>query len=208
MINVPMKPIPNAGVKKVASKLARINVLVLDSSPDVTALVESMLREFGFTRLYSANNGYNGVQILRKVRMNLIITDWELKISPVEESGSDLISHSDVIPLSGLDFVRRLRQSPASPNPYLPVIMLADISEKLQLMAARDAGVNEICTKPLNAEGLSDSIMAVIDKPRIFITAKTYKGPCRRIVRLRLPPGQPERRIRQVRIVRCNESVR
>lgn len=191
------------------NKLEKIHILLLDSSTQVTALFKNMLMELGFSNIFVANNGFQGVQILREIKINLIITDWELKL-PQSEAGApdNVISHKDILPLSGVDFVKRLRQSPSSPNPYIPVIMFADTVEKMHVVTARDSGVNEICLKPLSAEELCHRIMAVIEKPRIFITADTYKGPCRRRKAANLPVDQKERRTREVRIIRNNEMRR
>ncbi len=189
-------------------KLEKVHVLILDSSTQITTLFKNMLAEFGFTNVFVANNGFQGVQILREIKINLIITDWELKVPRnVAESESNVISHKDILPLSGVDFIKKIRQSPSSPNPYVPIIMFADAMETIQVMAARDVGVNEICVKPLNAQELCDKIMAIIERPRIFVTAETYKGPCRRRRTTSLPSYHTERRTREIRIIKCNESI-
>lgn len=196
-------------ISNTLKKLEKIHILLIDNSTQVTELFKNMLMEFGFNNVFVANNGFQGVQFLREVKINLIITDWELKVPRhISDSDSNVISHTDILPLSGVDFVMRLRRSPSSPNPYIPVIMFTDTVEKMHVIAARDAGVNEICIKPLSAEELCKRIMAVIDKPRIFITSESYKGPDRRRKKSLLPVDGEERRKREVRIIKCNESVR
>lgn len=191
----------------ITKKLEKVHILILDNSMQITQLFKRMLEEFGFSNIFTANNGFQGVQILREIKINLIITDWELKTPRgTSESGSNVISHIDILPVSGVDFVKRLRRSPASPNPFIPVIMFADTVEKMQVVSARDAGVNEICIKPLSAEELCNRIMAVIDSPRIFVTAENYKGPCRRRKTLPLPQQQ-ERRKRDIRVIKRNETA-
>lgn len=184
-------------------KLGKIHILLMDSSAQVTALFKRMLGELGFSSVYEANNSLQGVQILREIKIHLIITDWELKIPMINANqAADALSHQEILPLSGIDFVRRLRMSPASPNPFIPVIMFADAVEEMQVYSARDAGVNEICLKPLGAEQLCQRLMAVIDSPRMFITASTYRGPCRRRKAAALPPNASERRKQEVRIIK------
>lgn len=188
-------------------KLAKVHILVIDSSPQITGLFKNMLQEFGFSKIYTANNGFQGVHILREVRINLIITDWELNISSeTKETASNVITHKDILPISGVDFVRRLRQSAHSPNPFIPVIMFADAVEKIQILKARDAGANEIVMKPLSAEELCKRIMHIIDHPRIFVTADAYKGPCRR--RSKTPQPVPvERRRKDIRVIKHNGNL-
>jgi DNA-binding response OmpR family regulator len=185
--------------------LQKVHVLILDSSVHVTSLFKKMMEKFGFTNVFTANNGFHGVQILREVKINLIITDWHLNPINSAEKSSNVISHTDILPVSGIDFVKRLRWSPASPNPYIPIIMFADTVEKMQVISARDAGINEICIKPLSAEELCQRIIAVIDNPRIFITASTYKGPCRRRKALPLDTNN-EKRKKEIRIIKYADS--
>lgn len=188
-----------------SKKLEKVHVLILDSSTQVTELFKKMLEEVGFTKVFIGNNGLQGVQILREIKINLIITDWELKIPrPVEKLDDASTVHEEIIPLSGIDFVKRLRHAPSSPSPFVSIIMLADAMEKIQVLSARDAGVNEICIKPLSAQQLFDKIMAVIDRPRIFVTAESYRGPCRRR-KNELPKGQEERRKHEVRVIKLGE---
>jgi len=193
----------------VRKKLEKVYILILESSTQLADLLKAMLEELGFTNIIVAHNGFQGVQILREIKINLIITDWDLRVSradilEVAEAPPSL----DILPLSGLDFVKRLRQSPASPNPFIPVIMFADKVEKTQVVCARDAGVSEICLKPLSAQELCRRILATIQAPRIFITASSYKGPCRRRKPAPLDDQLTERRVREVRIIKNNEKIR
>ncbi|MGE3714420.1 MAG: hypothetical protein AB7F82_07865, partial [Alphaproteobacteria bacterium] len=114
---------------------------------------------------------------------------------------------NDTQSVSGCEFVRRLRRSPNSPNPFIPIIMLADINENSLKEDARDSGVNELAVHPLEAKALFSNMLKVIDKPRIFITADTYRGPCRRLEQKGPPEGTHERRIKDIRIIRYNEAI-
>ena len=82
----------------------------------------------------------------------------------------------------GVTLARYLRTHPDSPLPYVPIIMLTGHADRQRVMAARDAGVNEFCVKPVTPADLLKRIMAVIDHPRQFIRSGTYFGPDRRRV--------------------------
>ena len=45
----------------------------------------------------------------------------------------------------GVAFARWLRNDPASPAPYAPIILVTGHADRPRIMAARDAGVNEFC---------------------------------------------------------------
>ena len=83
-------------------------------------------------------------------------------------------------PLDGIDFVRLLRRSPDSPNQMCPVIMITGHSTMSRVSEARDAGVNEFLTKPLNARGVLERINQVVNHPRPYVKTETYFGPDRR----------------------------
>jgi DNA-binding response OmpR family regulator len=74
--------------------------------------------------------------------------------------------------------MRTIRTNPLSPNPFVPVIMLA--TSRDQIPQARDCGVNEFIAKPLSVQMLMSRLVAVIEHPRTFVRAEGYFGPCRR----------------------------
>lgn len=82
--------------------------------------------------------------------------------------------------------------------------MLMDQGRTREVLYARDAGVNDIVLRPMQARDFCQRVIDIIDKPRTFITSPTFKGPCRRR-KGGPPPGQKERRVRDVRLIRCSE---
>ncbi len=187
-------------------RLERIQILIVVSSPSAADLIKRMFMELGFTTVRTAMSTAEAIQIMRQLRIDLIVTDCEIK------PGTDAELHKLKIParaqleLTGIHFVERLRRSPASPNPYLPVVMLMSHASGQIVLSARDAGVNEIIIKPMDAPDFCSRIIAVVDQPRNFVTAPTYKGPCRRRKTNGVaPPGKKERRTREIRILRSDE---
>lgn len=83
-------------------------------------------------------------------------------------------------PMDGISFTRIVRNDPASPNPYVPVILMTGFSEKRRVLQARDAGVTEFLVKPFNAHDLYKRIVQVIERPRQFVRAEDFFGPDRR----------------------------
>jgi len=82
--------------------------------------------------------------------------------------------------LDGIDFIKLVRGSSDSANRYVPIIMLTAHSERSRVMAARDAGANEFCCKPVTAQELYRKVQAIVDYPRPFIKTPSYFGPDRR----------------------------
>jgi two-component system, chemotaxis family, chemotaxis protein CheY len=195
------------GDKKLSNRLEQIQVLVLDGSAHAADLLREVFVKLGFSNIHVVNDGYEGIQAMKRKTVHLVFTDWELRVRKKRLLGDETTppKDKDVLPLSGTEFVKRLRQSPHSPNPFVPVVMVVNQEAGEHSAKARDAGVNEIVTKPLQADDLCRRIISLIDDTRHFITADTYKGPCRRTPGKPLPPGLPERRTRQVRLVRRKE---
>jgi two-component system, chemotaxis family, chemotaxis protein CheY len=80
----------------------------------------------------------------------------------------------------GVELTKIIRQPGANPNPYVPIIMITVHSDRKGIFLARDAGVTEILTKPISANGLYQRIVSVVTNPRPFIKTKNYFGPDRR----------------------------
>jgi DNA-binding response OmpR family regulator len=94
--------------------------------------------------------------------VDIIITDYQMEL------------------LDGTDFTRLVRTASDSPNPYVPIIMLTAYSERSRVLAARDAGITEFCSKPVTPTELYRKVTAVINHPRPFVRSPTYVGPDRR----------------------------
>lgn len=155
--------------------LARIKFLVVDDNLHAIDLVKTMLRGFGVDQVVEAQTIADAKKALKAGPIDIVILDYLMG----EEEGVTLARH--------------IRRDPASPSPFIPIIMLTGHADRNRVMAARDAGVNEFCVKPFTPADLMKRIMAVIEHPRPFVRSDTYFGPDRR--RLNDPKYKgPERR--------------
>jgi len=73
-----------------------------------------------------------------------------------------------------------IRANPASPNPFVPVIMLTGHTSFEHVREARDAGINEFIAKPVSVTTMMSRLVAVIENPRPYVRTNGYFGPCRR----------------------------
>lgn len=139
-----------------------LKILIVDDNQHMRVLLAEILRAIGVNAIFEANDGAEGLQMMRAHAVDIVMTDLSMQ------------------PLDGIDFVRLLRNSPDSPNQMIPVIMVTGHSTMKRVAEARDAGVTEILTKPLTARGVIDRITRVINHPRPFIRTDDYFGPDRR----------------------------
>jgi CheY-like chemotaxis protein len=140
----------------------RLKIMVVDDNAHMRKLVVTILQAFGCTHVYEATDGKIAWTLLREVNPDVILLDWMME------------------GMSGLEFAKQVRTSPASPNPYLPIIMLTGNTSVDCVNAARDVGVNEFLAKPVSVKAVMARLTSVIEHPRAFVRTKVYFGPCRR----------------------------
>jgi DNA-binding response OmpR family regulator len=145
-----------------SNRLQNIQVLIVDDEKTINRLVYDVLMELGFRFVTIANSGRKAIELVTKQPFDFIITDWRMG------------------DLDGIDLIRFVRMSPESSNPRLPIILLTGNTEAHYVLTARDAGVNEYILKPFSAEQLVKRIRSIIERPRPFVEAPTYRGPERR----------------------------
>ena len=198
---------PSILAKDPSHRLRRVTVLIVDNDPAISKLMSDVLHKLGFGPAYVASDGFEAIEMLRHHKIDLMITDWDLKA--INHENDDLPPNSVIAagnwhpcaPTNGSLFLKFLRASKHSPNPYLAVIMMTGVALQKNIAYARDSGVNEVIVKPVTAESLCRHIRMVVENHRPFITAQTYRGPCRRRGRKNTTPTK-ERRIADIKIIK------
>ena len=144
------------------SSLHSLNVLLVDDNQHMRAIAAAVLHSANIRNVREASDGAAAFNLLRQHPIDLAIVDFNM------------------FPLDGVEFTRLVRNSPDSPNVYLPIIMMTGHAEKKRVTEARDAGVTEFVVKPITAKAVLDRLNAVIFRPRAFVKTDGYFGPCRR----------------------------
>jgi two-component system, chemotaxis family, chemotaxis protein CheY len=140
----------------------RLKLLVVDDNAHMRKLVVTILQAFGTIQIFEATEGERAWTMLRDANPDVIFLDWMLE------------------GMNGLDLTRMIRTSTASPNPFVPIIMLTGYTSLDHVRQARDAGINEFLAKPVSVKAILSRLTAVIEHPRPFVRTKAYFGPCRR----------------------------
>jgi two-component system chemotaxis response regulator CheY len=139
-----------------------LKILLVDDNHHMRVLLTEILRAIGVRHVFEATDGAEALQLMRAHPIDIIMSDLAMQ------------------PLDGIDFVRLLRNSPDSPNPMAPVIMITGHSTVKRVAEARDVGVNEFLSKPVTAKGVLERIGRVVENPRPFVRTGDYFGPDRR----------------------------
>ena len=139
-----------------------VTALIVEDNRHMRALLRALLHALGIRTVFEASDGAVGLVQLRERRPDLVLADLSMK------------------PVDGIEFTLQVRNSPDSPNPYVPIIMVTGHTEKSRVEAARDAGVTELLAKPITVANLAQRLIEIVDRPRAFVRCPGYFGPDRR----------------------------
>lgn len=142
--------------------LQACNFLVVDSNPHMRHIIDTVLRGFGVRSIIKCHDVDEAVSHIQRTKFDVILTDC-------------ILEYGD-----GIALARQVRRRNDHLNRFTPMIMITAFSERPRIEAARDAGVNEVCVKPLVPKDLFRKLVAVADHPRPFVVGDTYTGPERR----------------------------
>ncbi len=145
-----------------AYELSKVRVLVLEDNGHMRKLLRSMLLAVGCGEVLDMADAAQAYIKLKQTPVDFAVVDWE------------------IYPVSGLEFVRKIRTERDSPNQFLPIIMVTGHTERERVTRARDLGITEFLAKPISAQSLSQRIEELVDRPRPYIRTTSYFGPCRR----------------------------
>ncbi len=116
-------------------------VLVVDDYQTMTRIIRNLLKQLGFTEIDDANDGAAALKRLGERRYGLIISDWNMA------------------PMTGYELLKEVRANPETAE--TPFIMITAESKTENVIAAKQAGVNNYIVKPFNAQTLKAKIDAV-----------------------------------------------
>lgn len=121
-----------------------LSVLVLDDNKLIHRLIRSMLTGYGVKTVYSALDGGVALEIIDRHLPGLVITDWSM------------------VPMDGIEFVRRLRRVGNEPACFTPIIMLSGQADMSCVTDAQAVGVTQFLTKPVEPKILAHRIALVL----------------------------------------------
>jgi len=119
-----------------------MNVLIVDDYKTMLRIIENLLKQLGFKNVIQATDGSEAIKKLRDTPVGLIISDWNMQ------------------PMTGLQLLKEVRADEKLKT--TPFIMITAESKTENVIAAKEAGVNNYIVKPFNAETLKSKIVAVI----------------------------------------------
>ena len=117
-------------------------ILIVDDYKTMLRIIRNLLKQLGFNNVDEAADGSAALQKLRDKSYGLVISDWNME------------------PMSGLQLLKECRTD--NQLKALPFIMITAESKSENVVAAKEAGVNNYIVKPFNAATLKSKLTAVL----------------------------------------------
>ncbi|MBP9753022.1 MAG: response regulator [Proteobacteria bacterium] len=117
-------------------------VLIVDDYRTMLRIIGNLLRQLGFENIEEATDGQAALEVLAGSQIDFILSDWNME------------------PMSGLELLKNVRSNERTKN--IPFIMITAESKAENVIAAKQAGVNNYIVKPFNAVTLKQKLASVL----------------------------------------------
>ena len=118
-----------------------MKILVVDDSLVMRRIITNHLRALGYSNILEAENGEKALQVLEKEQVDLIFSDWCMRV------------------MHGIEVLRSVRKNEATKN--IPFIMVTAEAQPHLILEAIRAQVSDYVVKPFTRENLRESIEKV-----------------------------------------------
>ncbi|MFM7347317.1 MAG: response regulator [Tagaea sp.] len=137
---------PNSAKSPYRVEFAAYPILVVEDDPVVRRTIVQTLRNIGFYQIHEAADGEAGIQALKAMaHCDVVLSDIAMK------------------PVSGLQFLERVRKELSPPSCDVPVVFVTghgDVDTVVQAKQLRPAGY---VLKPIQADKLAARLAALLN---------------------------------------------
>lgn len=119
-----------------------MSVLIVDDYKTMLRIIRNLLKQIGFENVDDAADGAEALEKLRNKEYGLVISDWNME------------------PMTGFELLKEVRADDKMRK--TPFIMVTAESKTDNVVAAKQAGVDNYIVKPFNAETLKSKLTAVL----------------------------------------------
>jgi len=117
-------------------------ILIVEDSSAIRLLMKMQLRHMGFSRIHEAEDGRAALALLRKEKVDLIISDWHMPL------------------MNGVELLRTVRDREELRE--IPFIMMTGDASAAGVQMALQLRVNDLILKPFSLEMLEKKISRAI----------------------------------------------
>jgi two-component system chemotaxis response regulator CheY len=119
-----------------------MNVLVVDDYKSMVRIVRGMLNQLGFVNVDDAPDGAAAMALLKEKQYGLVLSDWNMQ------------------PVTGLELLKQVRAEEKTRT--TPFVMVTAEAKVENVIAARQAGVNNYVIKPFTLAVLKQKLTSVV----------------------------------------------
>jgi two-component system chemotaxis response regulator CheY len=119
-----------------------IKILIVDDFSTMRKIVKNILLQLGFKDILEADDGTTALELLKKQKVDLIISDWNMHKMP------------------GIELLKTIRSDGELKN--IKFIMVTAEAQKENVIEAIKCGVNQYVIKPFTPETLKEKLEKVL----------------------------------------------
>jgi len=118
-----------------------INILIVDDFATMRKIIKNILLQLGFKDILEADDGTTALELLKKQKVDLIISDWNMPKMP------------------GIELLKTVRKNEDLKD--IKFIMVTAEAQKESVVEAIKHGVNQYVIKPFTPETLKEKLEKV-----------------------------------------------
>jgi len=119
-----------------------IKILVVDDFATMRKIIKNILTQLGFKDIIEADDGTTALELLKKQKVDLIISDWNMPKMP------------------GIELLKAVRSDEKLKD--IKFIMVTAEAQKENVLEAIKHGVNQYVVKPFTPETLKEKLEKVL----------------------------------------------
>jgi two-component system chemotaxis response regulator CheY len=119
-----------------------VRILLVDDSRMARRHIRRVLENMGFEDITEAENGIEGVEMVRNQEFDLIVTDYNMP------------------EMDGKEFIQYVREESAQAG--IPIMMVTSMSDESRLAMVQQVGVSAICDKPFDPGNIRTVISSLM----------------------------------------------
>lgn len=117
-------------------------ILIVDDYKTMLRIIKNLLKQLGFNNVDEALDGGEAFARLKEKKYGLVISDWNMA------------------PVTGFELLKKVRADEGLKS--IPFILVTAESKTENVIAAKQAGVNNYIVKPFNADTLKAKMASVL----------------------------------------------
>jgi two-component system chemotaxis response regulator CheY len=118
-----------------------IKILIVDDFSTMRKIIRNILTQLGFKNILEADDGTTALEILKKEKVDLIISDWNMP------------------KMNGLELLKAVRSDETIKD--IPFVMVTAEAQKENILEAIKYKVNQYIVKPFTPETLKEKLEKV-----------------------------------------------